>query len=175
MNAASAPWRAENGREGGHPAERFAVSGIWSRTNRPVILYNPVIMKAIATAIVLSASLLVHAQTPAPKSAPAKRSPARTGAAHTLPVPPVPAQPGNAQGQGARGLQGELHHHRRRLRGRSPSRLGAPRRGPFLQPGSQWVFHQRGLLSRRSRLRGAVRVERQPRRQQRLGARHDSG
>ena len=40
-------------------------------------------MKAIATVLVLSASLLVHAQTPASKSAPAKSSPAHTGAAHT--------------------------------------------------------------------------------------------
>ncbi len=39
-------------------------------------------MKAIATVIVLSAGLLVHAQAPASKSAPAKSSPARTGAAH---------------------------------------------------------------------------------------------
>jgi peptidyl-prolyl cis-trans isomerase A (cyclophilin A) len=44
-------------------------------------------MKAIATAIVLSASLLVQAQAPAPKSAPAKSSPARTGAAHTAAGP----------------------------------------------------------------------------------------
>lgn len=39
-------------------------------------------MKVIATVLVLSASLLVHAQTPAPKSAPAKSSPAKTGATH---------------------------------------------------------------------------------------------
>jgi peptidyl-prolyl cis-trans isomerase A (cyclophilin A) len=39
-------------------------------------------MKAIAMVLVLSASLLVHAQTPAPKSAPAKSSPAKASAAH---------------------------------------------------------------------------------------------
>ena len=61
------------------------------RTDRPVILYNPVIMKAIATVILLSASLLVHAQTPAPKSAPAKRSPAHTGAAHATAAGPRPS------------------------------------------------------------------------------------
>ena len=131
--------------------------------HRPaLILYNPVIMKAIATVIVLSASLLVHAQTPAPKSAPAKSSPARTGAAHTPPAHAVPAQPGDAQGQGARGLQGDVHHHCGRLRDRGPSRVGAARRRPLLQPGPQRIFHQRGLLSRRSRLRGAIRAERQP-------------
>jgi peptidyl-prolyl cis-trans isomerase A (cyclophilin A) len=43
-------------------------------------------MKAIATVIVLCASLLVHAQTPAPKSAPAK-----TGAAHTAAAGPRPS------------------------------------------------------------------------------------
>jgi len=39
-------------------------------------------MKAIAMAIVLCASLLLHAQTPAPQSAPAKGAAARTSAAH---------------------------------------------------------------------------------------------
>ncbi len=39
-------------------------------------------MKTVATVIVLCASLLVHAQAPALKSAPAKSSPAKTGAAH---------------------------------------------------------------------------------------------
>jgi peptidyl-prolyl cis-trans isomerase A (cyclophilin A) len=48
-------------------------------------------MKAIATVIVLCASLLVHAQTPAPKSAPAKSSPAKTGAAHTAAAGPRPS------------------------------------------------------------------------------------
>lgn len=45
-------------------------------------------MKAIATVIVLFASLLVHAQTPAPKSAPAKSSPAKTSPAHRAPAGP---------------------------------------------------------------------------------------
>jgi len=45
-------------------------------------------MKAIAIAIVLFASLLVHAQTPTAKSAPARRSPAKTSAAHAAPVGP---------------------------------------------------------------------------------------
>jgi peptidyl-prolyl cis-trans isomerase A (cyclophilin A) len=40
-------------------------------------------MKSIATAMILCASLLVHAQAPAPKSAPAKSSSARTRPAHT--------------------------------------------------------------------------------------------
>jgi peptidyl-prolyl cis-trans isomerase A (cyclophilin A) len=48
-------------------------------------------MKAIATILVLSASLLVHAQTPAPKSAPAKSSPAKTGAAHSAAAGPRPS------------------------------------------------------------------------------------
>jgi peptidyl-prolyl cis-trans isomerase A (cyclophilin A) len=39
-------------------------------------------MKAIATVIVLCASLLVHAQTPAPKSSSAQSSKAKAGAAH---------------------------------------------------------------------------------------------
>jgi peptidyl-prolyl cis-trans isomerase A (cyclophilin A) len=43
--------------------------------------YN-VVMKIIATVLVLCASLLVHAQTPAPKSTPAKSPAAKTGAAH---------------------------------------------------------------------------------------------
>ena len=43
-------------------------------------------MKTIATVIVLCASLLVHAQTPAPKSAPAK-----TGAAHAVVGGPRPS------------------------------------------------------------------------------------
>jgi peptidyl-prolyl cis-trans isomerase A (cyclophilin A) len=41
-------------------------------------------MKAIATVIVLSFSLLVQSQTPAPKSAPAQSSAAKPGAAHTV-------------------------------------------------------------------------------------------
>ena len=53
-------------------------------------------MKAIATVIVLCASLLVHAQTPTPKSAPAKSSPAKgslakTSAAHTAAAGPRPS------------------------------------------------------------------------------------
>jgi peptidyl-prolyl cis-trans isomerase A (cyclophilin A) len=48
-------------------------------------------MKAIATVLVLSASLLLQAQTPAPKSAPksspAKNSPAKPGASHAAPGP----------------------------------------------------------------------------------------
>jgi peptidyl-prolyl cis-trans isomerase A (cyclophilin A) len=40
-------------------------------------------MKAIATVLVLSASLLVQAQTPAPKSAPAKSAAGKTSAART--------------------------------------------------------------------------------------------
>jgi len=50
-----------------------------------------VLMKAIATVLVLSASLLLQAQTPAPKSAPksspAKNSPAKPGASHAAPGP----------------------------------------------------------------------------------------
>jgi len=45
-------------------------------------------MKAIATVIVLCAGLLVHAQVPAPKSAPAKGSPARPSAAHAAAASP---------------------------------------------------------------------------------------
>jgi peptidyl-prolyl cis-trans isomerase A (cyclophilin A) len=48
-------------------------------------------MKAIATVIVLCASLLVHAQTPAPKSAPAQSSPARPSAGRTAPTGPRPS------------------------------------------------------------------------------------
>jgi peptidyl-prolyl cis-trans isomerase A (cyclophilin A) len=47
-------------------------------------------MKTIATVIVLCASLLVHAQTPAPKSAPAHSSPVRSGAAHAAAAGPRP-------------------------------------------------------------------------------------
>lgn len=50
-----------------------------------------VIMKTIATVIVLCASLLLHAQTPAPKGAPAKSAPAKTGAAHTAAPGPRPS------------------------------------------------------------------------------------
>jgi peptidyl-prolyl cis-trans isomerase A (cyclophilin A) len=48
-------------------------------------------MKAIATVIVLCASVLVHAQTPAPKSASAKSSPSKTTAAHAAAVGPRPS------------------------------------------------------------------------------------
>ncbi len=48
-------------------------------------------MRAIATVLVLSASLLVNAQTPAAKSAPAKGTPAKTGAAHTAAAVPHPS------------------------------------------------------------------------------------
>jgi peptidyl-prolyl cis-trans isomerase A (cyclophilin A) len=48
-------------------------------------------MKAIATVIVLCANLLVHAQTPAPKSAPAQSSPVRPSAVHTSPTGPHPS------------------------------------------------------------------------------------
>src|ERR1035437_10137621 len=48
-------------------------------------------MKAIATVLVLSASLLVHAQTPAPNSAPTRSSPAKTSAAHTAAAVPRPS------------------------------------------------------------------------------------
>jgi peptidyl-prolyl cis-trans isomerase A (cyclophilin A) len=48
-------------------------------------------MKAIATVIVLCASLLVHAQTSAPKSAPSKGSPTKTRAAHTAAAGPRPS------------------------------------------------------------------------------------
>ena len=44
-------------------------------------------MKAIATIIVLCANLFVHAQTPAPKAAPAKGAPSKTGAAHSAAGP----------------------------------------------------------------------------------------
>jgi peptidyl-prolyl cis-trans isomerase A (cyclophilin A) len=50
-----------------------------------------VIMKAIATLLVLSASLLLHAQTPAPKSAPAPSTAAKPGAAHTTAAGPRPS------------------------------------------------------------------------------------
>ena len=45
-------------------------------------------MKAIATVIVLCAGLLLHAQAPAPKSAPANGSPTRPGAAHAAAASP---------------------------------------------------------------------------------------
>jgi peptidyl-prolyl cis-trans isomerase A (cyclophilin A) len=48
-------------------------------------------MKAIATIIVLCASLLLNAQTPAPKSAPAKSSPSKTSSAHTAAIGPRPS------------------------------------------------------------------------------------
>ena len=48
-------------------------------------------MKAIATVLVLSASLLVHAQTPAPHSASTKNSPAKPSAAHTAAAGPRPS------------------------------------------------------------------------------------
>jgi peptidyl-prolyl cis-trans isomerase A (cyclophilin A) len=49
-------------------------------------------MKAIATALVLSASLLVHAQTQAPKSSPSRTSPAKpSAAAHKAAAGPRPS------------------------------------------------------------------------------------
>src|SRR5579859_4981778 len=48
-------------------------------------------MKAIPTVIVLCMSLLAQAQTPAPKSAPAKNPPSKTSAAHTAAVGPRPS------------------------------------------------------------------------------------
>jgi peptidyl-prolyl cis-trans isomerase A (cyclophilin A) len=48
-------------------------------------------MKAIATVIVLSASLVVQSQTPAPKSAPANGSTAKTSAGHTAAAGPRPS------------------------------------------------------------------------------------
>jgi len=48
-------------------------------------------MKAIATVIVLSASLLAHPQAPAPNGAPANSSPAKTSAAHTAAAGPRPS------------------------------------------------------------------------------------
>jgi peptidyl-prolyl cis-trans isomerase A (cyclophilin A) len=48
-------------------------------------------MKTIATVIVLCASLVIHAQTPAPKSAAAKGSPARASAAHSTAAGPRPS------------------------------------------------------------------------------------
>lgn len=48
-------------------------------------------MKAIATVIVLSFSLLGYAQTPAPKSAPAQSTAAKPGAAHTNAAGPRPS------------------------------------------------------------------------------------
>ena len=50
-----------------------------------------VIMKAIATILVLSASILVQAQTPGHTGAPGKVSPPKTGAAHTTAVGPHPS------------------------------------------------------------------------------------
>src|ERR1700732_2793035 len=47
-------------------------------------------MKAFLTGIVLCASLLAHAQTPAPKSTPAKSSAGKTSAAHK-PAGPRPS------------------------------------------------------------------------------------
>ena len=48
-------------------------------------------MKAIATVIVLCSSILVHAQTPAPKSHPTSSSPAKTHAAHPAAAGPRPS------------------------------------------------------------------------------------
>src|SRR6202142_3773276 len=48
-------------------------------------------MKAFLTGIVLCASLLAQAQTPAPKSAPAKSSASKSSPAHTAPTPPHPS------------------------------------------------------------------------------------
>jgi len=62
------------------PDSPFSVSSV--ARPRPALRII-VVMKAIATTIVLCASLLVHAQTPAAKSAPAQSSTAKTGAAHT--------------------------------------------------------------------------------------------
>jgi len=53
-------------------------------------------MKAIATVLVLCASLLVHAQTPAPKSAPAKGAPAKGAPAKAAPAKGAPAKTGAA-------------------------------------------------------------------------------
>ncbi len=50
-----------------------------------------VVMKAIATVLVLCASLLIHAQTPAPKGAPAKSAPAKAGATRTAAAGPRPS------------------------------------------------------------------------------------
>jgi peptidyl-prolyl cis-trans isomerase A (cyclophilin A) len=48
-------------------------------------------MKTIAMILVLSASVLAQAQTPAPKSAPSKGSSTKTPAAHTAPAGPRPS------------------------------------------------------------------------------------
>ena len=48
-------------------------------------------MKKIATAFVLCVSLLLHAQTPAPKSTPSKKAPAKTGVAHSAAAGPRPS------------------------------------------------------------------------------------
>jgi len=50
-----------------------------------------VIMKAIAAIVVLSASILAHAQTPGLTRAPVKSSPPRTSAAHAAAVGPRPS------------------------------------------------------------------------------------
>jgi len=50
-----------------------------------------VVMKIIATVIVLSAGLLVQAQTPAHKSVPAKSAPAKSSTAHTAAAGPRPS------------------------------------------------------------------------------------
>ena len=62
------------------PDSPFSVSSV--ARPRPALRII-VVMKAIATTIALCASLLVHAQTPSAKSAPAQSSTAKTGAAHT--------------------------------------------------------------------------------------------
>jgi peptidyl-prolyl cis-trans isomerase A (cyclophilin A) len=48
-------------------------------------------MKTIATVLVLSASLLLQAQTPAPKSTPAKGASAKTGVTHSAAAGPRPS------------------------------------------------------------------------------------
>jgi peptidyl-prolyl cis-trans isomerase A (cyclophilin A) len=48
-------------------------------------------MKSIATVLILCASLLLNAQTPAPKAAPAKRSPAKTTTTHAAAPGPRPS------------------------------------------------------------------------------------
>jgi peptidyl-prolyl cis-trans isomerase A (cyclophilin A) len=55
-------------------------------------------MKAIATVLVLSASLLIHAQTPAPKAAP------KTAPAHSSPAKPTAAKSGPANHTAATSL-----------------------------------------------------------------------
>jgi peptidyl-prolyl cis-trans isomerase A (cyclophilin A) len=63
------------------------ILSLWSRNFRPSLRII-VSMKTIATAIVLFASLLVHAQAPVPKSTPAKKAPAKTSASHTAAASP---------------------------------------------------------------------------------------